>query len=114
VRLPNYDRAVIPREKVLEYLLSPTHRHGRGKAQFFRKFGFSDAGWDAFAAALLRHAAQHDVKKIEDSPFGKRYTVEGEMGTPDGRTPSIRSIWFILSGDTIPRFVTAYPLGRRQ
>jgi uncharacterized protein DUF6883 len=72
VKLPNHDRAVIPREKILDYLLSPTHPHGRGKAQFFRKFGFSDAGWDAFAAALLRHTAQHDVKKIEDSPFGKR------------------------------------------
>ena len=113
MKLPNADRAVVEREKITEYLLSPMHRHGRGKADFFRKFGFGDADWNGFASALLRHAAQHEVKKIEDSAFGRRYTVEGEMGTPDGRAPTIRSIWFILNGETIPRFVTAYPLGRR-
>src|SRR5438552_2975819 len=32
---------------------------------------------------------------------------------PMARAPTIRSIWFILNGETIPRFVTAYPLGRR-
>lgn len=113
MKLPNADYAIVQREKITEYLLSPVHRHGRGKAAFFRKFGFRETDWDAFASALLRHAAQHHIKKIEDSLFGRRYTVEGEIGTPDGRAPTIRSIWFILSGETIPRFVTAYPLGRR-
>ena len=69
---------------------------------------------DALTAALLRHAAEHSVKKIEDSPFGIRYTVEGEMDTPDGRAPVIRAIWCIKTGDTIPRLVTAYPLGRNR
>jgi hypothetical protein len=113
VKVPNADCAVVQREKISEYLLSPIHRHGRGKAVFFRKFGFADTEWNVFAAALLRHVDQHDVQKIEDSPFGRRYTVEGGMGTPDGRTPIVRSIWFILNGQTIPRFVTAYPLGRK-
>lgn len=27
--------------------------------------------------ALLRHASDHEVTKIEDSPFGTRYVVEG-------------------------------------
>ncbi|MGH3976576.1 MAG: DUF6883 domain-containing protein [Pseudonocardiaceae bacterium] len=27
-----------------------------------------------------------------------------------GRTPSIRSVWFLESGQDVPRFVTAYPL----
>jgi hypothetical protein len=111
--MPNADRAVVKPEKITHYLLSPMHRYGRGKATFFRKFGFTEADWNAFASALLRHAVQHDVKKVEDSVFGRRYTVEGEMATPDGRAPTIRSIWFILNGETIPRFVTAYALERR-
>jgi hypothetical protein len=33
------------------------------------------------------------------------------MATPDGRTPLVRSVWFIDTGTEIPRFATAYPLG---
>ncbi|MEK7270317.1 MAG: DUF6883 domain-containing protein [Planctomycetota bacterium] len=35
------------------------------------------------------------------------------MHAPDGRTPSIRAVWFIERGETNPRFVTAFPAPRR-
>lgn len=60
------------------------------------------------------HAAEHDVARAESSPFGTRYVVEGIMNAPDGRAPLIRSIWFIERAETIPRFVSAYPLKRRS
>ncbi|MCW5314189.1 hypothetical protein GTQ43_10350 [Nostoc sp. KVJ3] len=55
-----------------------------------------------------------NVKKIEDSPFGTRYAVEGTLLSPDGRNPVICSAWFIETGETIPKFVTSYPLKRRE
>ncbi|MEH1978998.1 MAG: DUF6883 domain-containing protein [Nostoc sp.] len=51
---------------------------------------------------------------IEDSPFGTRYAVEGTLLSPDGRNPVICSAWFIETGETIPKFVTSYPLKRRE
>jgi hypothetical protein len=33
---------------------------------------------------------------------------------PDGRTPTIRSVWFIETGEEVPRFVTAYPLAKGE
>ena len=62
------------------------------------------------ANALLNHAADHELAKIESSPFGTRYVVEGRVFTPDGRNPEVRSVWFISTGDNIPRLVSAYPL----
>lgn len=62
------------------------------------------------AAALNQHACENEVARIEHSPFGQRYVVEGPIFAPDGRTPTIRAIWFIETGEEIPRFVTAYPL----
>ncbi|MCC5667709.1 hypothetical protein LC653_28480 [Nostoc sp. CHAB 5784] len=53
-------------------------------------------------------------RSIEDSPFGTRYAVEGTLLSPDGRNPVIRSAWFIETGETIPKFVTSYPLKRRE
>jgi len=60
------------------------------------------------------HANEHEVAREENSPFGKRYVIEGIMRAADGRTPMLRSVWFIESGADKPRFVTAYPLRRED
>ncbi|MEH2391598.1 MAG: DUF6883 domain-containing protein [Nostoc sp.] len=114
MKLPNYELAVVPQRKITEYLLSPTHPDGRSKQKFFTAFGFSVEDWETFAKALLNHVADNCVTKIEDSPFGTRYAVEGILLSPDGRNPMIRSAWFIETGETIPKFVTSYPLKRRE
>jgi hypothetical protein len=113
MKLPNRERATVPKEKVIDYLLSMSHRDGRPKAVFFGRFGFTADSWKALADALIRHASEHEVARTEDSPFGTRYVVEGIMAMADGRDALVRSIWFIEAGLDTPRFVTAYPLRRR-
>ncbi|WP_375338976.1 DUF6883 domain-containing protein [Ancylothrix sp. D3o] len=58
----------------------------------------------------MNHAADHELAKIEASPFGTRYVIEGRVITPDGRNPEVRSVWFISTGDDTPKLVSAYPL----
>jgi len=113
MRLPNVEHATVSKAKITDYLLSLTHRDGRSKALFFFRYGFTVAAWQDLEKALQNHAADNLVAKIEDSPFGRRYIIEGEILAPDGRTAVIRSVWFIDEGDEIPKFVTAYPLQRR-
>ncbi len=109
MRLPNGDQAIVPQQKIVEYLLSPTHRDGRSKAVYFGKFGFSAQAWEVFAEALRRHVADNEVIEIEPTPFGISYIIEGALSAPDGRSPKVRVVWFIETGQTIPRLVTAYP-----
>src|SRR5437762_1211768 len=87
IRMSFSDKAPvsIPRAKVADYLLSTTHLVGRDKAAFFLGHGFSQDDWPVLAEALRKHAAEHNVVKVEDSPFGKRHVIEGAMETPDGR-----------------------------
>ncbi|MBI5194446.1 MAG: hypothetical protein HZA08_13555 [Nitrospirae bacterium] len=108
MKLPNYENAVVPQPKITEYLLSFKHRNGRGKAQFFTRFGFSIDCWEAFAKALLEHAYNYDVTKVVKSLFGTRYVIEGLLNTPDKRNPAICLVWFIENDESIPRLVTAY------
>ncbi len=112
MRVPAIRSAAVPREKIEQYLLSATHRAGCHKAAFFGSFGFYPGRWEVLAEALVRHASEHKVAKVEPSPSGTRYVVEGIIHAPDGRTPRIRSVWFIEAGEQNPRFVTAYPLKR--
>lgn len=62
------------------------------------------------AAALNRHAVDHEVVAMETTAFGTNYVVEGPLPAPDGRSPRVRVVWFIAAGERIPVLVTAYPL----
>lgn len=110
MKLPNATEAIVPQQKITEYLLSLTHRDGQSKARFFLRFGFGSDRWETLATALRQHALDHPVQAIEPSPFGTRYVIEGPLIAPDGRRPVIRVVWFLETDATIPRLVTAYPV----
>lgn len=114
MKLPNAQSLVVEQAKIVDYLLSETHEDGRHKAAFFRRFGFVSEFWPELADALRHHALEHELAREEPSPFGRRFIVEGIMHMPDGRTPFVRTVWFLRANETAPRFVTAYPIRQRE
>jgi uncharacterized protein DUF6883 len=110
MKLPNADRAVVEREKIVNYLLNPMHPYGASKARFFAQFGFDAERWEALAKALHEHGQRHDISKLKQTGFGPRYEVEGELNAPDGRRPRVRTVWQLDVGQIAPRLITAYPL----
>ncbi len=109
MKLSNLEQAMVTREKVAGYLLSSAHPAGRSKAGFFCRFGFKTEAWEILAHALVNHGASHEVEKVEETPFGIRYNIEGAIETPDKRNPRVRVVWFVRHGETVPHLVTAYP-----
>jgi len=114
MKLPLADEAEVPRAKIVHYLLNPEHRAGKGKARFFASHGFAVEDWQKLADALRQHASEHEITKEETVPLGVRFVVEGDMTMPDGAVAGVRAVWFIERGERLPRFVTAYPLKRKQ
>ncbi len=110
MKLPNADKAAVERAKIVDYLLNPEHRYGASKARFFSRFGFRVEQWEQLAEALRRHGQTHEVKRIQETGFGPRYQLEGELNAPDGRAPRVRSVWQLDQGEVAPRLITAYPL----
>lgn len=110
MKLSNLGLAQIPKEKILGYLLSPTHKDGKSKHDFFVRFGFKPKDWKELADALMQHAWNNDFASQQRTTFGTRYVIEGTLSCPDGRHPLVRAVWFIDFDDDVPRLVTAYPL----
>ncbi len=69
MKLPNADNLVIEREKIVDYLLNPTHRFGGSKARFFDRFGFVADHWQRLAEALRIHSQSHEVKRVRETGF---------------------------------------------
>jgi len=110
MKLPNADSAIVPGRKITHYLLSPVHRDGQHKAEFFRRFGFKLEAWEELSSALLNHARLYEVVEIVPTPFGRNFVIEGALTAPDGRSPNVRGVWFIAKDEEIATLATAYPL----
>lgn len=73
MKLPNADKLLVERDKIVGYLLNPTHRYGASKAAFFTGFGFQAGQWEQLALALRRHGQTHEVKRAKETGFGPRF-----------------------------------------
>jgi hypothetical protein len=110
MKLPNATELIVEREKILDYLLNAAHRYGASKARFFAEFGFRIENWEQLADALREHGRTHEITRQQETGFGPRYAVEGELNTPTGRRPRVRTVWQMDEGAIAPRLISAYPL----
>lgn len=109
MQLPGAERAYVDPAKVRDYLLSPEHPVGRGKARFFVALGFRRAEWPALQVALLALAQAEPATLGARTPFGQKYHVGGMMQGPTGRVAAVATAWIVLTGEDFPRLITACP-----
>lgn len=106
--LPQPNGLQVEKEKIRGYLLNPKHEEGASKEKFFRLRGFKIAKWKVLAEALRQHGVTRPVVEEEKTKFGKKYTVECELKTPDGKNPCVLTVW-VKKGSEPPRLITARP-----
>lgn len=110
MRLPNYNKATILKEKLKNYVLSETHSTGKFKAKFFRRIGFNETNIDSFVKALRKIAKSEEIKEEIIFEYGTKYILDGRIDSPIGKNVMVRTIWIIEEGQKSPRFVTVYPV----
>ncbi len=102
------DDAIIPAEKLRDYLLSTTHADGRSKAAFLAQLGYSRDEWQ-FLEDDLRGQLALDAEPGKSSPFGQKYEILGLLEGPNGTRAWVRTVWIVLNDETRPRLVTLIP-----
>jgi hypothetical protein len=108
VRVPRADQVRVDEQKVRAYLLSSTHPVGRFKARVFAALGFDETTADAFVAEVRRIAAVGEVSDVEDTEFGRKYTVPGDLKGPAGSV-QVFTVWIQETGHADVRLVTVRP-----
>ncbi len=108
MKLPARD-AIIPPDKVRDYLLSRTHPDGRAKAEYLGGLGYSQETFLQLEADLREQLLCRDAQPLRASIYGQKYEILGPLTGPNGSTGWVRTIWIILTGETTPRLVTLIP-----
>lgn len=110
MKLPFRENAYVPKEKLINYLLSKIHSDGKIKAKLFRRLGFNETNTSKLEKSLLNIAHTKEVKNIVQSIHGIKYVIDGEIKSPKGRILRLRTVWIIEPIQSRPRFITAYPV----
>jgi hypothetical protein len=69
MKVPNANLALVPKEKILGYLLNSSHPDGMSKARFFSNHGFTKESWNTLAEELKKHIYSHSYIKMTESPY---------------------------------------------
>jgi len=107
--LPSADRAVVDDAKVRDYLLSPAHPVGRFKARFFVSLGYTVEEWWRLRDDIVALARSGQLALEADGPYGRKFEVDGILGTSSGRSAMVKTVWIIRAGEDFPRLVTVFP-----
>lgn len=95
--------------KIRDYLLSRSHPVGPYKAAFFATLGYAQGDWERLRDDLASLARTSIATLVEESRFGRMFSIDGMIVGPLAGSAAIRTLW-IAAGDTSPpRFVTEYP-----
>jgi hypothetical protein len=108
MRIPEYQSAVITKEKLTRYLLSETHPRGSMKARWFFSLGYSSEKPEQLSDSLL-NILENEAVFLEETKFGKKYKVLGMITGPNGKSGKILTLWIVPKSSRTPRLVTAYP-----
>ena len=108
MKLPHGKKAIVPDDKLFEFLLNDNHPEQPGHAILFRQLlGIGKGNAEVLRSALLHAASEGIVDNEQQSPYGTKYEIRFEM-TGARETYTILSIWIIEHGFDSPRLVTAF------
>jgi hypothetical protein len=109
MKIPNNAQSIVVDKKITDYLLNASHRIGKNKAGFFKRFGFDLSDIKAFKNSLIQHSIEREIEETENTEYGNKYKLKCELQTPDERNPCIVTVWIIETGKHRPTLITAYP-----
>ena len=107
-------RLEIPLAKA-EYLFSHSAEPGKGGDK--RKFWQEILGFDSARAvreAILAKVGLDQLEAIEPNSYGNRYQPIIAIKGLSDKVRYLKTIWIVLIGETIARFVTAVPASVRR
>ncbi len=120
--LPNYQSAVIPRDKLEKYALNPKHvsraygsSSGQDKAQVFKSaLGFDVSNWELLQQCILDELPYCEAFLRKETAYGFEYTVIISVTGPNLNTAEVLTGWIILHGSDYPRLTTARVITEKE
>jgi hypothetical protein len=105
--LPNYDKAIILRDKLESYVLNPAHGEGKHKARVFKSaLGFEQSDWEELKKRILEELPYHEAIPHGEGLWGRKYLVILPIVGLNANTADVETVWIVKPKTDFPTLVT--------
>jgi len=105
--LPNYDKAVISRDKLEGYVLNPAHDEGKHKARVFKSaLGFGQSDWEELKRRILDELPYQEAIPQGEGLWGRKYRVILPIVGLNASKAGVETVWIIRPKTDFPTLVT--------
>lgn len=107
IKLPNYNKAVIPLEKFTQYALNPQKDKNKAEA-FERALGYNLSNVDKLINNIKENVNKFNAVEKEDKGYGKRYEVLMTLIGEDNKIANVKTAWIVDKETGETRLTSAY------
>lgn len=112
ILLPNYQDAVIPKEKFISYALNPLK--DKNKAEAFEKaLGYNLSNSDKLIENIRNNINKFNAVEKPDLGYGTRYEIIMNLTGENGKNANIKTAWIIDKNTKITRMTSAYVTSKK-
>ena len=111
VSMPNYQQAVTPQEKFIDYSLDYDNPNSRGKAEAYEKaLGFNKSNADVLIEQIDSAVRSGSVSPIAiaETEFGTKYKYRIPVKGANGQIKNVMAVYQIDKETQIPRMITNF------
>lgn len=109
IELPNYQNAVIPKEKFTKYALDMNNPRGRNKAIAFQEaLGYNVGNVDKLIKNIQNNVNKFNAIEKTDKGFGKQYEVLMTLIGENKKVANVKTGWIIDKETGETRLTSAY------
>lgn len=109
MKLP--EDTLIAQEKLMQYLL--VFRKRKDKSQWLARAGYTPENWKILENDLREQILSTDARPTENTEYGQKYEIRGELVGPNGKSLAVCTIWMTESATGRTKFITMHPDKRR-
>lgn len=97
--------AIIAEAKLTKYLLIPLAKDDKSK--FLAQADYTLENWQRLQQDLREQILPLEATPTAATPYGQKYSITGNLISPNGRTIGVKTIWIVTEQRT--QFVTLFP-----
>lgn len=111
--LPNYENAVIPEEKLINYALDESKNFDKAIA-FKKALGYDNSNYQELIRAIKNNINKFPTKKMPDLGYGVRYQVILKLTGPNGKNANVLTAWIIDAVTQKTRLTSIYVVDKKR
>lgn len=114
ILLPNYENAIIPKEKLVDYALNMQHPVGKDKAIAFEKaLGYNQENYEKLMDNIKRNIPNYSAVHKGSNEYGEKYEILMTLFGENKKYANVKTGWLVEKETNQTKLTSLYVTSRK-